>query len=112
MSNSTDYTSLLNKGVNLRTQAKALKEEAKAMDDEANGLFIVALNISGQDKLTHERGTVSWTSPRSKLNKEKLVNALVNKGASATIVAEAIAEATEVGEEKKSATFRENKQNG
>lgn len=109
MSDLTDYASLLDQGVQFRLQAKALEEEAKAMKDQANKFFATALDLSGEDKLKHERGTVTRANvSRSSLNKDKLSQALVNKGVQASVVVEAMDEATEVSEYT-SITFRESK---
>ena len=105
-----DYTPLLDRGVQLRIQAKTLEEEAQAMKDKANQLFTVALDTSGEEKLTHERGMVTRaTTTRTNLNKEKLANALVSKGVMANTVSDAIGEATTT-KESVSITFRPTKQ--
>lgn len=109
MPDSTDYSTILDRGVQLRIQAKALEEEAEAMKTEANQLFTIALNMSGESKLTHDRGTVrrKFTS-RTTLNKERLVNVLVEKGVKANVVADSISEATDV-KEYESIEFRSTK---
>lgn len=105
----TDYTPLLNRGVQLRIQAKAMKEESDAMKDEATQLFEVALTISGKKKLIHKQGVVKRKPTKSStLDKGKLASVLVSKGVLATVVAKAITEATET-KEGETIEFRETK---
>lgn len=105
-----DYTEILERGIQLRMAAKTLEEEAASHKSEANKLFEVALNISGQEKLTHERGTLTRSpNVRNTLNKEKLVQVLVTRGVKADVVADSITEATETTVGKPKLTFREKK---
>ena len=106
------YAPLLDRGVQLRIQAKVLEEEAKAMKDEAKQFFDAALTMSGEKKLTHEDGTITRVlTTRTNLNKEKLANVLVSKGVMVDVVKSAMDEAT-TSKESESISFRESKKKG
>lgn len=95
MDDTPDYAPLLDRGVQLRIQAKALEEEAKAMRNESTQLFSVALTVSGETKLSHERGSVQRIiMPRKNLDQGKLAQVLVAKGVQAQVVADSIEEST------------------